>query len=492
MTRAGILIRVSTQRQGDQGVSTTTQEADCRAYAERMGWQVVMVETDMATGTNFDRAGFQKLAEAAQRGEIEKVIVWSLDRFGRDQLGARLALRGLAQAGAELYTVAGVVKDDLLFTIISRVAEYQSEQTSEKVARNMAQRAATGHWQAPAPFGYDIGPCPDNCGKRLVPNADALIVRDMAAMFDRGESYAEIHRWLRAEHGLVKDAEWPRRVLQNPAYAGDVYFGRRGDGTFVSKGKRGAGDVIVTPNAHPALIDREVFERILTHFKTCGFTRGEPRALDGIVWCGSCGSRCYPVPGGRKGAYKYTYICSARQRFSTCSEPRVAYQTVADALEAALESLPSLSHEIGDIRRRLLAAVAPDLKAMLRGASDVREQNEAERKRIERERDNLVSAVARGLLTDEEAASQMADIREALAGNAQERKTLKSHVEWDMDEAEIELKIQALAPMERELTAMLVERIVISAGAAQVVWTSYGQGLLNKSAEGQPLAGLVI
>src|SRR5439155_9639524 len=195
------------------------------------------------------------------------------------------------------------------------------------------------------------------------------------------------------------------------------------------------------------------------------------------------------VPGGRKGAYKYTYICSARQRFSTCSEPRVAYQTVADALEAALESLPSLSHEIGDIRRRLLAAVAPDLKAMLRGASDVREQNEAERKRIERERDNLVSAVARGLLTDEEAASQMADIREALAGNAQERKTLKSHVEWDMDEAEIELKIQALAPMERELTAMLVERIVISAGAAQVVWTSYGQGLLNKSAEGQPLAG---
>jgi len=57
-----------------------------------------------------------------------------------------------------------------------------------------------------------------------------------------------------------------------------------------------------------------------------------------------------------------------------------------------------------------------------------------------------------------------------------------------MDEAEIELKIQALAPMERELTAMLVERIVISAGAAQVVWTSYGQGLLNKSAEGQPLA----
>src|SRR5439155_1590000 len=274
MTNAGVLIRVSTARQGAEGVSTETQRQDCLAYCERAGWTVAMVEEDHATGTNFNRAGFQKLAEAAQRGEIEKVVVYSLDRFGRDQLGARMALQGLAQSGAELHTVAGVVKDDLLFTIISRVAEYQSEQTSEKVTRNMLARAQSGHWQAPPPFGYDIGPCPVTCGK--------------------------------------------------------------------------------------------------------------PRALDGLVYCG-CGAKCYPVPGGRKGSYIYRYVCSVRQRFGACPEQPVAYQTVADALDAELERFPSLSADHRDIRHRLLALVEPDINRLLKRSDTVRKKMEADIEKLERQ-----------------------------------------------------------------------------------------------------------
>ncbi len=42
--KAGILIRVSTTRQGERGASVKTQRQDCLAYAERQGWQVVMIE----------------------------------------------------------------------------------------------------------------------------------------------------------------------------------------------------------------------------------------------------------------------------------------------------------------------------------------------------------------------------------------------------------------------------------------------------------------
>ena len=84
--KAGILIRVSTTRQGERGASVETQRQDCMSYCERMGWLVSMIEEDHQTGTNFDRAGYQKLAKAAQESTIDKLVVWSLDRFGRGEM----------------------------------------------------------------------------------------------------------------------------------------------------------------------------------------------------------------------------------------------------------------------------------------------------------------------------------------------------------------------------------------------------------------------
>ena len=53
--KAGILIRVSTARQGERGASVKTQRQDCLAYAQRQSWQVVMVKEDHQTGTDFGR-----------------------------------------------------------------------------------------------------------------------------------------------------------------------------------------------------------------------------------------------------------------------------------------------------------------------------------------------------------------------------------------------------------------------------------------------------
>jgi trans-aconitate methyltransferase len=58
----------------------TVQRSD---YAERQSWQVVMVEEDHQSGVTFDRPGFRKLADAAKAGFISRLVVYSLDRFGR-------------------------------------------------------------------------------------------------------------------------------------------------------------------------------------------------------------------------------------------------------------------------------------------------------------------------------------------------------------------------------------------------------------------------
>ena len=70
----GILVRVSTKRQGERGASTETQRSDCLAYAEREGWTVAVIEEDHDTGTNFDRAGYQRLLSAAKEGRIHGIV----------------------------------------------------------------------------------------------------------------------------------------------------------------------------------------------------------------------------------------------------------------------------------------------------------------------------------------------------------------------------------------------------------------------------------
>ena len=101
--KAGILVRVSTTRQGERGASVETQRADCSDYTERQGWKVEMVEEDHASGVTFDRTGFRRLADAAKTGTISKLVVYSLDRFGRgDMLSALTELRGFEDAGCEI------------------------------------------------------------------------------------------------------------------------------------------------------------------------------------------------------------------------------------------------------------------------------------------------------------------------------------------------------------------------------------------------------
>src|SRR5450759_4431019 len=85
--QVGILIRVSTKRQGEHGASTATQRDECLAYAERQGWQVAEVEEDHESGAGFDRAGYQRLLAAAKAGRIVGILVRDLSRFGRGDLG---------------------------------------------------------------------------------------------------------------------------------------------------------------------------------------------------------------------------------------------------------------------------------------------------------------------------------------------------------------------------------------------------------------------
>ena len=78
MFRAGLYARVSTNDQQ----TLPMQSHAMREYAARRGWTIAMQVREVGSGA-VKRQAREKLLEAARRRQIDVVLVWRLDRWGR-------------------------------------------------------------------------------------------------------------------------------------------------------------------------------------------------------------------------------------------------------------------------------------------------------------------------------------------------------------------------------------------------------------------------
>src|SRR5689334_24886767 len=78
MLRVGLYARVSTNDQQ----TLALQNRAMRDYAARRGWTIAVQVREVNSGA-VRREAREKLLEAARRREIDVVLVWRLDRWGR-------------------------------------------------------------------------------------------------------------------------------------------------------------------------------------------------------------------------------------------------------------------------------------------------------------------------------------------------------------------------------------------------------------------------
>ena len=78
MFRAGLYARVST----DDQQTIPLQIRALREYAARRGWSIALQVKEVGSGAS-ERQLREKLLDAARRREIDVVLVWRLDRWGR-------------------------------------------------------------------------------------------------------------------------------------------------------------------------------------------------------------------------------------------------------------------------------------------------------------------------------------------------------------------------------------------------------------------------
>jgi DNA invertase Pin-like site-specific DNA recombinase len=194
MTRAAIYVRVSTVRQAERDLSLPDQIAQCRAYCERQGWEVVEIFSEPgASALDDDRPVFQEMIFKAPRADrpFNFAVVHSLSRFSRDALHSELYVRKLRKAGVELVSVTQAVTPDasgeMFRKLLNVFDEHQSRENAKHVHRAMCENARQGFWNGSrAPFGYAVQTAERRGAKDkkiLIVNEDeARVVREIFAM----------------------------------------------------------------------------------------------------------------------------------------------------------------------------------------------------------------------------------------------------------------------------------------------------------------------
>jgi len=144
MLRAGLYARVSTTDQQ----TLAMQMRALREYAARRGWAIAIQVREIGSGA-VERKAREQLMEAARRREIDVVLVWRLDRWGRSVTDLLATLQELDHLSVgfvsltealDLTTPAGRAMAGLLAIF----AEFEREILRERTRAGLVQARLNG------------------------------------------------------------------------------------------------------------------------------------------------------------------------------------------------------------------------------------------------------------------------------------------------------------------------------------------------------------
>lgn len=201
--RVVLYLRLSAS--ADESVSLARQESELRAHADREGWHVAHVVVDDGVSGTKARANAERALAMLRDDEADILLVWALDRFSRQGLGAVAQLVETldARPGALFVALKDGLRSDMamwrvIAVVLAEVARAEAEAVSARRRSEIAYRRALGrHTSGSAPFGYRAAPAPDGIGQTLVPDPEeSATMRRLADEVLAGGSLTRIVRAL--------------------------------------------------------------------------------------------------------------------------------------------------------------------------------------------------------------------------------------------------------------------------------------------------------
>lgn len=352
----GLYARQSIEKQDSISVESQlefcrfeTKGQPCRTYIDR-GF----------SGKDTHRPGFEALMADIQKGEIQAVVVYKLDRISRSIVDFSNMMEIFQNYGVSF--ISSTEKFDTstpigraMLNLCAVFAQLERETIQKRVSDAYRSRSQKGFYMGGrVPFGFQVEPTQIGgiSTSRYRPVEEEMVwVKKMFTFYaQRDTSLGELARYLKDQGAVTRQGKpfSPARLgelIRNPIYVqadGQVYrffhdqgvhlldppsqyTGDRGcylyQETKGSKASLTGCFVVLAP--HPGIIDSESWlacrRKCLEHRRTGSGKKEKSSWLVGMIQCGVCGSGMAVRKKGTTGT-RYL-ICGGRIRHNGCAGP---------------------------------------------------------------------------------------------------------------------------------------------------------------------------
>lgn len=336
---------------------------------------------DGKSGSNFDRAEFQRMMKDIEAGKVNCVVVKDQSRFGRDYIDVgKYKEKIFPKLGVRFITInegydslSATSSDDLAFTINSFVYDFYIRDISTKIRTNLTAKKQNGEY-AGAFVAYGYVKDSNDKSKLVVDQFAADVVRDIFRWKIEGLSPQNIAVRLN-ELGIPSPAEYKklsgsnyktsfqtsskavwshvsvRRILKNEIYLGVIIQGKRTTPNYKTKTvvTKAESEWLRVEGTHEAIIsvrDFELVQELLRDDTHCRAGDVTVPVYAGRIYCGDCGAAAVRKTVSYAGRRYVYYVCNANKHDKTvCSRHsiredilgQVIYQTVRHQIDLLLD-----------------------------------------------------------------------------------------------------------------------------------------------------------
>ncbi|WP_264338759.1 recombinase family protein [Wolbachia endosymbiont (group A) of Cheilosia soror] len=291
--------------------SLDAQRVACEKYIKsREGWVALVKKYDDGgfSGKNLERPAIRELLADVKGGEVDCVVVYTLDRLSRETKDSIEVTSFFRRHRVDFVAVTQIFDNNtpmgkFVQTVLSGAAQLEREMIVERVKNKIATSKEQGLWMGGAlPLGYDVK------DKELIVNEkEAKTVKHIFERYLELKSMAELARELNREGYRTKSDIFKkatvRRIITNPIYTGKI---RHYEKEYEGK--------------HEAIIEEEKWQKAQELIKDQPYrkVKYEEALLKGIIKCKSCGVNMTLTYAKKENKrYRY-YVCNNHLRGKSC------------------------------------------------------------------------------------------------------------------------------------------------------------------------------
>ena len=281
--KAVIYARYSSDNQREESIEGQLRE--CQEFALKNDMTILRSYIDRALSAKTDnRPEFQNMIKDSAKGLFDVIIVWKLDRFARNRYDSAHYKAMLRKNGVKVVSATEVISEGaegiILESVLEGYAEYYSAELSEKVIRGRTENALKCKFNGGSlPIGYTVD---DNQMYAINPMT-APVVLEAFTDYANGKTVKQIvdmmnNKGLRSSYGNKITINTVQRMLKNRKYIGEYNYRD-----------------ICNPNGIPAIVPRELFDRVQEKVAKNKKAPARHKAIDDYIlttklYCGKCGA----------------------------------------------------------------------------------------------------------------------------------------------------------------------------------------------------------